>query len=122
MLTYVVEDSNGNQASATRAITVTESAGGQQTGGTQDDDAANGQNGDAQGGSGNADDSDDAGTGGSNDEVDETGSSVIDAAENTGSLANTGAQRALLLTLGCLLSIGAGLTAWWVSRRHKAMS
>lgn len=121
VLTYVVEDSNGNQASATRAITVTEAAGGTQTGGTQDDDAAN--NDDASGGAGTSDDSNDAGqqTGGSADEVDETGSSVVDDAKNPASLADTGAQRALLLTLGGLLSIGAGLTAWWVSRRHKSM-
>lgn len=122
MLTYVVEDSTGNQVSATRASTVTEAAGGQQTVGTQDDEAANGQN-DPQDGTGNSDDSDDvAGTSGSGDDVDETGSSVIDDVENTGTLANTGAQRALLLTLGGLLSVGAGLTAWRVSRRNNSMN
>ena len=121
VLTYVVEDANGNQASATRAITVTEADSGTQTGGTQDDDAT-GQNNDDQSGSGNSDEADDAaGTGSSDDEVDETGSSVVNDPEHSGSLANTGAQRALLLTLGGLLSVGAGLTAWWVSRRHKSM-
>ena len=41
---------------------------------------------------------------------------TFDGSAHDAQLADTGAQRTLLLTLGGLLSVGAGLTAWWVSR------
>lgn len=44
---------------------------------------------------------------------------TFDGTAHDTQLADTGAQRTLLLTLGGLLSVGAGLTAWWVSRRSK---
>ncbi|OAV61769.1 LPXTG cell wall anchor domain-containing protein [Enteractinococcus helveticum] len=45
---------------------------------------------------------------------------TFDGSAHDAQLADTGAQRTLLLTIGGLLSVGAGLTAWWVSRRSTS--
>src|SRR5690625_2689506 len=95
VLTYVVEDSTGNQATATRAVTVTE--------------AAEGSTGDDQ-------------TGGNDSNDDAAPGSSTDVEDSEGFLANTGATGTVLLVLGGLLSVAAGLAAWQISRRRNAMN
>lgn len=140
VLTYMVEDTNGNQATAARAITVTEALddnsgdGGNADGSDNPDDDGNADDSDnanhqgsPSGGSGGNDSTDTGGdtqdngssqTGGQ--QVSGSGDETLDSSKHDTRLANTGTQRALLLTLGGLLSVGAGITVWWVSRRHKS--
>ncbi|OAV62854.1 immunoglobulin-like domain-containing protein [Enteractinococcus helveticum] len=130
VLTYMVEDANGNQASATRAITVTEASDDNSGDDGNPDDSDNtddqggqpgGSNGDDSGNTGgNTDDNGSNQTGGQQASGSDDAEEIVNNAERNGSLANTGTRRALLLTLGGLLSVGAGLTAWWVSRRNKS--
>ena len=44
---------------------------------------------------------------------------TFDGSAHDAQLAETGAQRMLLLTLGGLLSVGSGLIAGWVSRHSR---
>ena len=127
---YVVEDANGNQAIASRAVTVTEAQGDGQNG------DENGQDNNAPGNSGpdegqpsgddpqsgeDVDDVDDnAGSNASN--GDGSAETVVANDDHDGALANTGAQRTLALVLAGLLSVGAGTTAWMVSRRRRSMN
>lgn len=130
VVTYMVEDANGNQASATRAITVTEvshdNSGDNGNAGDSDntDDEGGqpgGSNGDGSGNAGgNTDDNGSNQTGGQQASGSDDAEEIIHNTDRNGSLANTGTQRALLLPLGGLFSVGAGFTAWWVSRRNKS--
>lgn len=135
VLTYMVEDANGNQASATRAITVTEASDDNSGDDGNPDDSDNTDDQGGQPGGSNGDDSRNTGDGTDNNganqaggqqasgsDADDTAEEIVNNADRNGSLANTGTQRALLLTLGGLLSVGAGLTAWWVSRRNKSVN
>lgn len=45
---------------------------------------------------------------------------TFDGTAHDAQLAATGAQRNLLLTLGGLLRVGAGLAEWWVSRQSTS--
>lgn len=122
VLTYVVEDSNGNQATATRAITVTEVSDGEQTGGQADGN----DNADQDPSSGRTTGGNDT-TGSATDGADTSGDgattgAATDTDNRDGFLANTGANGTMLLLLGGLLSVGAGLTVWSVSRRRSTMN
>lgn len=113
VVTYVVEDTKGNQATATSAVTEADdsTSGG---GGDQTDDGADSN--------GNATDADPAGgTNATDGDVVLGGGSTpgtsIDVEDREGFLANTGAHGTVLLVLGGLLSVIAGITAWQISRR-----
>src|SRR5690625_2648829 len=127
VLTYVVEDSTGNQASANRAETVTEadegSTGDVQSGGSdnteQDADGDGADNADPAGGT----DTSGGAADGDNDSNDDAApGSSTDVEDSEGFLANTGATGTVLLVLGGLLSVAAGLAAWQISRRRNAMN
>src|SRR5699024_6218215 len=92
VLTYVVEDSNGNQASATRAITVTEAtnAGNQDDADNSADTNTEGQGAQTGGRSDDSEHGGDAGSqvGGTTDTTD-----VDPLDQRNGNLADTGAER-----------------------------
>lgn len=140
VVTYLVEDPTGNQATATRAVTVTEAdtdaapdegqTGDGQNGGSDDteqnvdsDDTADGDDSadgaapvggtDTSGGTSNGD-------GSVGDE--RTSGSSTDVENAEGFLANTGANGTVLLVLGGLLSVAFGVSAWQISRRRNGRS
>ncbi|NWN88581.1 MAG: DUF5011 domain-containing protein [Micrococcaceae bacterium] len=137
-LTYVVEDANGNQAIASRSVTVTEaeSSDGTGAGENQDgEDTGNGEgNGDAEqnggepdgeapGGSGSSDSGESTGTDKQADDAESVDTvSSADAHDETGLLASTGTQRTIALIVAGLLSVGAGTTAWFISHRRKTVN
>src|SRR5690625_4727205 len=129
VLTYLVEDANGNHATATRAVTVTEAADDapdtpgdedvDQDDASDDDTSGAGDDSQADGAADTVESTDDqpgASSGGGT-----TGSENApgDATNTGGALANTGAQGLLTLVVGGLLSIGAVLTAWKISLRRN---
>ncbi|MDR7347973.1 hypothetical protein J2S62_002230 [Enteractinococcus fodinae] len=139
VVTYLVEDSTGNQATATRAVTVTEAAAdsteGDQNGddqnGDSDDTEQNVEGEDTTKGDDASDGADPvSGTdtpGGAHDgdgplDDEATAGSATDVENAEGFLANTGANGTVLLVLGGLLSIAFGLSAWQISRRRSAMN
>lgn len=126
-LTYTVSDTGGNQATASRTITVTEAPVDTGNGGGDDNDngAGDGDNGDGTGDDGTGDDNntgtgDDAAAGSSNG----TGTKPSTGTPSTGSgstgnLAHTGVEGTPALLIGGLLSIMLGGTAWVLSRRKS---
>ena len=140
VVTYLVGDSTGNQATATRAVTVTEAdanaapdenqTGGDQNGGSDDTDQ-NVEDDDTSAGDDSSDEADAVGgtdtpggaTNGDGSLDDErTSGSPTDVENAEGFLANTGANGTVLLVLGGLLSVAVGVAAWQISRRRNAMS
>src|SRR5699024_1577099 len=132
VLTYLVEDANGNQTTANRAVTVTEAADdapdapgdedGDQDNGSNDDTSGTGDDNQADGADDTADGNDEQSGASSGGGTSGSEESRGDATNTGGALANTGAQGLLTLVVGGLLSIGAGLTAWKISRRRKTMN
>src|SRR5699024_4817105 len=133
VLTYLVEDANGNQTTANRAVTVTEAADdapdapgdedGDQDNGSDDDTSGTGDDNQSDGADDSSEDNDDQSGAGSTDSGASESEETPGETTNTGgALANTGAQGLLTLLVGGLLSIGAGLTAWKISRRRKTVN
>lgn len=135
-LTYVVEDANGNQAIASRSVTVTPADDAPN--GDADDTPEDADTGNDEGHEERHGDESDAGSlnnsnapGGTSDTTGQTeGAADVVGLKNTSDgthdeaswLADTGADRIIALMAAGLLSVGVGTAAWFISRRRKTMN
>lgn len=132
-LTYVVDDTNGNQSIASRSIVVeavdeTNTDGGTENANDDSEDpetpVSGGETPENNNSESSGDDADSSTNGSDNDSSKEHPASTeeesVIGGNYDGPLANTGAGRSLVLTLAGLLSVAGGLAAWSISKRRKS--